>query len=396
MRAAGWLTVLIMGALVGCAPKRSPESGSEALAPVSAPALWGSLTPGRFDVGLRVVALPAEGSPRGTGAGSGPLQVTLWYPVARGQASGSRLHYRDYVALSGTEQHPGTTEDTEAGEKAVSEYQHLLTENGVPAAAVEAWLGAEVLAVGGASAAPGRFPLVLVAQGRFHSAHHQAVLAEYLASHGYAVATTPSPARAAPPGPEEHLLASAEVQAGQLERALSALQSEAMVDGSRLALVGHSFGARAAFLFALRHPVAALVSLDGGIANQQGKDWLGALPNFQPADFHVPLLHLYQPGDEVVVPDFELVRSLRGADRWLIRIEGLRHFDFTSLGAAAGVAPELAPPKHVSTIVKGWAFTAQLTLLFLDEYLQAGTPARETLKGSAAGLNGEHLGPGQP
>jgi dienelactone hydrolase len=396
MRAAGWLTVLIMGALVGCAPRRLPESGPEAPAPVSVPALWEALTPGRFDVGLRVMALPVEALPRGAAAGSGPLQVTLWYPAARGQASGSRLHYRDYVALSGTEQHPGSQEDTAAGEKAVSEYQQLLTENGVPAAAVEAWLDAEVLAVRGASSAPGRFPLVLVAQGRFHSAHHQAVLAEYLASHGYAVATTPSPARAAPPGPEEHILASAEVQAGQLERALTGLQAQAMVDGSRVALVGHSFGARAAFLFALRHPVAALVSMDGGIANQQGRDWLSALPNFQPADFHVPLLHLYQPGDEVVVPDFELVRSLRGADRWLVRIEGLRHFDFTSLGAAAGVAPGLAPPERVSPIVKGWASTAQLTRLFLDAHLRTGTSALEILKGSAAGLNVEHLSPGQP
>jgi dienelactone hydrolase len=393
--ARGWLTVLMVGVLGGCAPKRLPEAGPGTPSQVPAPALWGSLTPGHFNVGLRVLALPAEVSPGAEAGGLGPLQVTLWYPVAHAQAAGSRLHYRDYVALSGTEQHPEMTEDTAAGQKAVSEYQQLLTENGVPAAAVEAWLGAEVLAVRGVPAAPGRFPLVLVAQGRFHSAHHQAVLAEYLASHGYVVATTPSPARAAPPGPEEHILASAEVQARQLERALEALREEAMVEGSRVALVGHSFGARAAFLFALRHPVAALVSLDGGIANQQGKDWLQALPHFQPAAFHVPLLHLYQPGDEVVVPDFELVRSLRGAERWLVSVDGLHHFDFTSLGAAAGVAPGLVPPERVPTIVKGWASTARLTRRFLDAHLQPGVDGLENLSDSP-GLTLEHLGPGQP
>ncbi|MFL5347360.1 MAG: hypothetical protein ACJ8AT_21460 [Hyalangium sp.] len=120
----------------------------------------------------------------------------------------------------------------------------------------------------------------------------------------------------------------------------------------------------------------------GGIANQQGKDWLRGLSNFQPGDFHVPLLHLYQPGDEVVVPDFELVRSLRGADRWLVRVEGLRHFDFTSLGAAAGIAPELAPPERVPAIVKGWASTVYLTRRFLDASVRDEAGGLEDLKAS--------------
>ena len=251
-----WLSVLLMGGLVGGASRRLPESGAEASAPVPAPAIWGALAPGRFEVGVRVLALPAEVAAGGESGASGPLQVTLWYPVTRGQAGGSRLHYRDYVALSGTEQQASGAGDTRAGEKAVADYRQFLSENGVPAEAVEAWLGAEVAAVRDAPAAPGRFPLVLIAQGPLQSAHHQAVLAEYLASHGYAVATTPSPARRAPPGPDEHLLASARLQAGEMERALGALGSEAMVDGSRVALVGHSFGARSAFVLALRRPVA--------------------------------------------------------------------------------------------------------------------------------------------
>jgi predicted dienelactone hydrolase len=36
---------------------------------------------------------------------------------------------------------------------------------------------------------------VVIAQGNGQSAKHQAVLAEYLASHGYVVATSPSPLR---------------------------------------------------------------------------------------------------------------------------------------------------------------------------------------------------------
>lgn len=377
MRARGaasrWLWLLCV--LLGCHAARAP-SAALPVAAREAPPLWGSPRPGPWDVGLQVLAVPGK-------AGSRPLQVSVWYP-SRAPGEAPRLRYRDYVALTGTEEQPESSGDARAGEEAVARYRQLLTENGVPGPAVASWLGASVMAVRDSPRVPERFPLVLVAQGRFHSAHHQAVLSEYLASHGFVVATTPFPPRAAPPMTDEAVLADARAQEEDLERALGALRTREDVDASRLALVGHSFGARSAFLLALRHPEArALVSLDGGIANSQGKAWLTSLEGFRPEAFHAALLHLYQEGDEMVTPDFALIESLRGSERWLSRVAGLRHRDFTSVGAAVAVAPELAPPGEADGTTRGWALTAEATRYFLDAELRGDTGAWETFASHA-------------
>ncbi|QSQ27852.1 dienelactone hydrolase family protein [Pyxidicoccus parkwayensis] len=395
-------SLLALALLAGCGTNRPAPSRPPLVAPAparTAPALWGPLAPGNHDVGLRVMAVP----PGKDAADSRPLQLTVWYP-ARGVASTSRLHYRDYVGLTGSEQQPESSEDADVSRAAVTRYQKLVTDMGLPTTAVSAWLNADVLAARGAAPAPGRFPLVLVAQGRFHSAHHQAVLAEYLASHGYIVATTPFPAHLAPPSENEDVLAIARGQARDIARALDAIKADTHVDASRIALVGHSFGARSALLFAREHPeTSALVSLDGGIANRQGKEWLAGLTGFRPEDFRVPLLHLYQQGDATVVPDFDLVRSLHGADRWLVRITGLRHFDFTSIGAATTVAPELAPGGKATSTSRGWAASANDTLRFLNAQLRQQTQELDSLttltdssSSTSPVVTVTHWRPGQP
>ncbi|TQF09242.1 hypothetical protein FJV41_45655 [Myxococcus llanfairpwllgwyngyllgogerychwyrndrobwllllantysiliogogogochensis] len=363
-RTARWLGALAALLLVTGCQSASRFAPTYLLVPpqpvVLTPPLWGQLEAGPWNVGLRVRTLPPDV------AGASTLQLTLWYP-ARGGDPTRRVHYRDYVGLTSSEEHPEATGDALLANEAVTRYEQGLVDRGIPEESTSAWLDSPMAAVPDAPPAPGRFPLVLVAQGRYHSAQHQAVLAEYLASHGYVVATTPSPTRRAPPGPDLDVLATARAQAHELERALHQLQSDSRIDSTRVALVGHSLGARAAFLFVLAHPeAAALVSLDGGLANQAGKDWLTGLPYFYPERYRVPLLHIYQEGDAEVVPDFELLESLRGAERWTLRIAGMRHLDFTSVGAASVLAPGLAPTQSAEDIARGWATTASATRRFLD------------------------------
>jgi pimeloyl-ACP methyl ester carboxylesterase len=105
-------------------------------------------------------------------------------------------------------------------------------------------------------------------------------------------------------------------------------------------VVGHSFGARAALLYAAGHGARALVSLDGGIGFAQGRDWLqGPERERLVRQFTTPLLHVYEIDEPAAAPDFTLLEALSRSERLLVRIDGLRHIDFTSAGFASRVVP---------------------------------------------------------
>ena len=63
------------------------------------PPLWGGLEPGPYDVGLQVLTLVDQTRFYGTRP-SRPIQVSLWYPVARDSSrTPQTFPFADYVVL---------------------------------------------------------------------------------------------------------------------------------------------------------------------------------------------------------------------------------------------------------------------------------------------------------
>ena len=155
-----------------------------------------------------------------------PLQIAIWYPAA---SSPSPLTYRDYVLLSARELTFGPSEPA-AERETLAEFTSPLLAAGVKPDEAEAFLSTKMRASRNAAPLPGRFPLVLIAQGNGQSAHDEAFLAESLAAHGYVVATVPSQARI--DGllrGEQDIPAHATQQAADLAFVLRALRSEPQV-----------------------------------------------------------------------------------------------------------------------------------------------------------------------
>jgi dienelactone hydrolase len=248
--------------------------------------------------------------------------VSVWYPAGDG---GAAMTLRDYY-----------------DEPAASSYAGFLAGAGFRASDIDAMFGAAMAARRNAPRLDGPFPVILIAQGNAQAAADQAVLAEYLASHGYVVATTPSPMIAMPMTREDEVGPFAERQAVDLLDALTLLATWPSANLSRVGVVGHSFGARAALLVAMRDArVRALVSLDGGIGTATASASFMSAPSFDASKAEAPILHFYERLDAFMTPDFTMLErfpALVTTDE----VTGMHHIHFTTLGFVAAMLPEFA------------------------------------------------------
>lgn len=384
------LTALaIVAAVAACA--RTPRATRAALGPPFVPPqLWGSLEPDGFAVRLDTLMRRAPAK-EGWAAGGRPLQVTVWSPAT---ARGTPLTYRDYVGLTANQASldPATSDDAAA---AVARLRRFVTGMGSSEAAFEEWMNMPVAASWDAPRATGRYPVVVIAQGNYHSAYNQAVLGEYLASHGYVVATSPSPLVLEETPDSTSLLTRARRQAADIEYIAELMRQWPGADPARLAVVAHSFGARAAFVATMDGtPFRAFVSLDGGIANKLGSDWLAGTP-LDSAQLRIPLLHIYQDRDSTVQPDFTAIRRWHAADRNLVHVDEMYHPYFTALGFVTAVDTALHVGPPVANLGAKVGGVVQMTGAFLDAVLRRNATTPALPRANSGPFRTEHLAVGQ-
>jgi dienelactone hydrolase len=327
---------------------------------------WGPHAVGFEVVPLEDASRPREGKPR-------PIQMSLWYPAEKGGAED--LTFGDYVTLVASELGPASPEQVSIS---VDEHASFLRSRAkMSEADIERWLARPMRAIPRAPPLATPAPLVLVAQGNDNSASDQAVLCELLASHGFVVATSPSPTRiSGPMKSEEEIAKVAEDQALDLGLLGMEARKRPFVAKGRTALVGHSFGARSALLWAMHDGhLAGLVSLDGGIGVKTGQAELRASRFFDRDRATLPILHFYEELDGFMAPDFSLLRSLPAYLR-LVRTTHMHHMHFTTVGEAASKFPALAQVTHADARTsQAYAEVANATVSFLKAAL-AEKPTR--------------------
>lgn len=351
---------------------------------VRGPSFWGRLGAGPFVPGFRLIETsdPSR-SFRGEGGekpAPRPMRVYVWYPA--GPTAEPRMRLDDYVRMALDDFRPAALPVPLA--------------RGLEASDLKTALASRAEAVRDGKAASGRFPVLVLGQGLFYeSPFSHFVLCEYLASHGYVVATSPLL------GTRYRLVninvEDVETEVRDMEFVLAAARALPFADAGKAGVVGYDLGGMAGLILAMRNPdVAGFLSLDSGILDKHYSGLPQAHPQYREDRFRIPWMHMTQARfirtekDRSAAPSlFE--RKMFGPS-YLVHVPTTNHGGFSSY-AALGIAKEVpgfwGPPAPDEKPV--YEEVCRAASAFFDACFKPEAKAIEELL-----VVGRNAGPGQP
>jgi dienelactone hydrolase len=240
-------------------------------------------------------------------------------------------------------------------------------------------------AVMNADYAEGTFPLLI-----YHSAFNRgiaenAVMYEYLASHGFVVATTQSFGLTAIRGEPDP--AGLETLVGDMEFVIAALHDLDVIDHDKLGVFGYRNGADAALLLQMRsYNVDAVVEIEPAQRDSALAELTTGNPYYNTARMTVPLLELYSIAEDG--QEEASIGPFKYGPRMSLGFRDTRGFDFTTYGLfpAMFLLPDstgTAPPSSGETYEAACTYV----LNFFDAHLN-GTEASLGFLASAPSANG--------
>jgi tetratricopeptide (TPR) repeat protein len=275
-----------------------------------------------------------------------PIQISIWYPAASAKNAKPML-YEEYVYLTAKEVRFGelTAEDQQQSK---NQFRTPPFARNVSEADFNKLMQTPTAAIRNTAPQAGRFPLIVFAQGFNMSPLTNSILCEYLASHGYVVASNPSMGMVSRQMSFD--LIGLESQLRDLEFIIAAARELPYVDFNKLAAIGFSFGGLPIAILAMRNTdVDALISLDSSIGFNLSLSILMQSPYYDPAKVRVPLMHFMTRRDAPANVDLSFYDALKYSNAYLVKMDSLRHFDFTAFGMLAAMVPNFngKPPKEV-------------------------------------------------
>lgn len=346
--------------------------------------LWGALEPGGYSVGFRsfwfadrgrTYARPASGivpedkHPR-------PVLVHVWYPASQGSAEPMR--HGEYLDLP-TE--PAWVSALAADLGAYATEIVCEETMGVPSAelsdaqcgAFRRVLNSPTAAERGAPAADGTWPLVIYHAGYGSSFDDNAVMCEFLASHGYLVVGS---AFFEGDGGSFNIDADGDSIA-DIECLIRIACDRLSADRGRVALIGHSGGAHTAVRCIARpsNAIDAAVLLDTTQDYHSFADtrWDDMVPVALENAGHIDIPLLFAARQHAM---FRLADRLVESPRVYATFRDLEHNSFIAQGV---IAAETQQTPDAASVRHGYAELCRIVLCFLDAELCDRADAKQTL-----------------
>lgn len=369
---AGWCSSVSIPADLAAGPEKATP-------PVVQP-VWGELKPGACPVGFRLeVATDLTRSaddPAGVPQMGRPVRIYWWYPA---KEPGTSMTVGDYTRLA---------EQDFAPAAGIPPGLPVPLGKGLTPEQRQALLVSRTAASRGAAPAAGKFPVLVFGQGLYYeSPVSNLVICEYLASHGFIVATCPLA------GTRHRLvnlnIEDLETAIRDLEWVLSRARALPAADLDRAGVIGYDLGGMAGLTLCLRHPeLSAFASLDAGILTPHRSDLPASHPSYREDRFVIPWMHLTQarfmPPEPGSGQPSNLFARKTGGDSYLVPVPATSHGSFSSY-AMMGI--KQAVPGYWGTPAENEQSLhediCRRVLLFFEGYLKGRETARRQLQAEA-------------
>lgn len=395
-RLSSWLVFLLL-----CAPGAFAQSRDllDSQTGKSAPLLWGSLVPGPNTVGFRsIYRFDTSRTWRATHHYDGrftpdvdgrPVQINVWYPAVATETD-ARMRWSDYVRATES----AMFRDLNG---AMNGRNREIAEDAVPRGRADDLLAVPVAAYRNASPMPGLHPVVLYFGGLNAHLNSNAVLAEFLASHGCIVASISILGATDQATNQARAADAIETTVRDMEFAWAVLAETADLhpDRTRLAAMGHSVGAIEAVALAMRNGnVSAAIGLDGTYGFRGNTTLLTDTYGYRPERMRAALFDVRRAeGQQDAALDLSAVNSFRHADRTVVTLERMHHSDFTSFALIADafqmpIASQSLNGWNRTTARRGYELVCELVVDFLDAQIKRDPKARAALLAAAQRAGG--------
>lgn len=351
--------------------------------------IWGKLTPGPYAVGFQTLFRKDPSRPfkskrdyQGhiTAADrSRPIQISIWYPAAANMKS-DPIAFEDYLYLTATEL-TGSEPTEQQKQNVVTAFKNRWAQ-GASDENIQSALKSKMLSSRDAVPAKDRFPLVLIApSSRLSSPVSSVVLAEFLASNGYVVASSPGMGLNSPQLSFDSVGVMTQMQ--DLQFVIANLNSFPAVDPNKLAVIGFSFGGLAGSLLTMYNgDIDAFVSLETSAGNKFGYSVLFQNPLYDPPRMRVPVLHLTTQETNSDSSD-AFLKAIKYAPLTVVKLKGMAPTDFSSFAMVTPLIPvPVSPQQNQPPADKraGYENICRYTLEFLNAKVKQDPKAEAFLQ----------------
>ena len=294
---------------------------------------WGNLKPGLFTPGFKLVETKDSSRfyppPTTERQNARPIRIYIWYPALK--STQPPLRFASFVRMAAEDFVP---ESRKPDDKLRKEILPVPLAKGLQRDRLNAILDYRTASVQDAEPAEEVFPLLILGQGLYYeSPLSHFVLCEFLASHGYVVATCPLL------GTQYRLVnlnvEDLETQIRDLEFVIAQARLQPFVHPERLGVIGYDLGGMAGVVLSMRNPdIDAFLSMDSGILFEHFSGLPGNHPQYLEKRFTIPWMHMTQARFIKAFRDEQGISTLMGrksyGDSYLVHVPTFNHGQFSS------------------------------------------------------------------